>query len=190
MGRHKYSDRPIIEELENFSIGLLSPILKVYFDKNSLFNQHLDALPGFDQIKISMTSDPSIAFLDGTYQGKEIRVCVEAVHCPYGSFRFYFLCGLTGHRVTRLYLNREGIFLSRFALEAVYRTQREHKGVFSLLSRARDLRNRALSYEGQGRKKRAKDLIKIAGDFEQKFYREKILFFEKRSRRIHERYNY
>ncbi|MBB6481546.1 hypothetical protein [Spirochaeta isovalerica] len=178
MGRHKYSRNPIIEDLESFSIEILSPILKLYFDQHSLFNQNLDALPGYNNIKITMTSDSSIAYLHGTHNGHSIYTYVEAVQCPFGNYRFYFVCRFTGYRVTTLYLAPSNEYLSRYTIHAVYRTQREHNGQFFLINRARDLRNQAIKYQKKGRIKKMKICNQISDKLEVEFYRTKISYFE------------
>lgn len=52
------------------------------------------------------------------------RVAIEAVPCPYGGFRSYFLCPLWGIRCEQLFLV-DGVFASRKAHRLAYASQSE-----------------------------------------------------------------
>lgn len=59
------------------------------------------------------------------------RVAIEAVPCPYGGYRCYFLCPLWGIRCEQLFLV-DGIYASRKAHSLIYASQSEDE-----LSRSR-----------------------------------------------------
>jgi hypothetical protein len=95
-------------------------------------NQAPEALGVRIFIDLSDTGDASMRVVgSGDHGAISERVAIECVPCPYGGFRCYFLCPLTGGRCEQLFLV-DGIFASRKAHKLTYSSQSEDD-----LSRAR-----------------------------------------------------
>lgn len=83
-------------------------------------------------IDLSDTGDASMRIVrPKNYGAVTERVAIECVPCPYGGFRYYFLCPLAGRRCEQLFLV-DAIFASRKAHSLTYASQSEDD-----LSRAR-----------------------------------------------------
>jgi hypothetical protein len=180
MGRKKFSTAPIIEELDRININELSPLLKTVGDQSSLFYHVPEALHGFEELVLKETSIPGIVYLSGRYKGYTLRSTVEIVDCSFSHPRYFFICSQTGLRITHLYANTSRVYLSRYELEASYRVQREHRGPYYLLSRARDLKKRAALCQREGYIGKARELESLGTKMEQQFYEEKIGYFQNR----------
>lgn len=84
-------------------------------------NQGLEALSVRIFVDLSDAGDASMHIVgDVTDQ----RVMIECLPCPYGGYRIYFLCPLTGARCEQLFLV-DGIFASRKAHRLTYASQSE-----------------------------------------------------------------
>lgn len=95
-------------------------------------NQAPEALSVRIFIDLSDTADGSMRIVaSGDRRAIADRVAIECVPCPYGGFRCYFLCPLTGGRCEQLFLV-DAIFASRKAHSLTYASQSEDD-----LSRAR-----------------------------------------------------
>lgn len=79
-------------------------------------------------VDLSDADDASIR-IDGDVPNQ--RAAIECVSCPYGGYRYYFLCPLAGIRCEQLFLV-DGIFASRKVHRLTYASQSEDE-----LSRAR-----------------------------------------------------
>lgn len=91
-------------------------------------NQDLEALEVRIFVDLSEADDAAIRIAGNV---PEQRAAIECVPCPYGGYRCYFLCPLTGMRCEQLFLV-QGIFASRKAHRLTYASQSEDD-----LSRAR-----------------------------------------------------
>lgn len=88
-------------------------------------NQALRALSARIFIDLSATNDASMRIVNSEHGGIiPQRVAIECVPMPFGGFRCYFLCPLTGTRCERLFL-ADGIFASRQAHGLTYASQSE-----------------------------------------------------------------
>jgi hypothetical protein len=187
MGRKKYCHNPILEELDRLSISELSSFLKVATDQSSLFFNTSDALPGFEKLTVQDSDNPDIFFIAGQYKNYLLRSQVEIVYCAYSHSRYFFICPQTGLRVSHMYVSPSGSYMSRYALMASYRVQREHRGPYYLLSRARDLRKRAEIIRNEGNGKGSEKLYEKASCLQQQFYNEKIGYFQRRINKMREK---
>lgn len=91
-------------------------------------NQDLNNVEVRVFVDLSDTGDAAIRFVGGRLNQ---RAAIECVPCPFGGYRCYFLCPLTGTRCEQLFLV-DGLFASRKAHKITYASQSE-----SELSRAR-----------------------------------------------------
>lgn len=187
MGRRKYSSRPILENLERIDINELSPVLKLVPDRSSLFYDTPDALPVIEELTFEETDNPDIFFISGFYKGHVLQSQIGITHCAYSHPRYFFLCRQTGQRVSHLYVNPSGQYVSRFELEASYRVQREHRAPFFLMSRVRDLRKKAIDFQESGVVWKAYDLNQKAQKMEDQFVEERIGFFTNQLMKLSEK---
>lgn len=95
-------------------------------------NQAPEALTVRIFIDLSDVGDASMRVTRGGGEdiGKQ-RVEIECVPCPFGGFRYYFVCPLSGGRCEQVFL-LDGIFASRKAHKLTYASQGEDE-----LARAR-----------------------------------------------------
>ena len=107
--------------------GLLKPGECTY-DTLCWRNQDLEVLEVRIFVDLSDEDDASIRIAGHV---PDQRAAIECVPCPYGCYRCYFLCPLTGARYEQLFLVN-GIFASRKAHRLTYASQSEDD-----LSRAR-----------------------------------------------------
>lgn len=95
-------------------------------------NQAPETLSARIFIDLSDTGDASMRIAASDHNGTIAdRVVIECVPCPYGGFRCYFLCPLTGGRCEQIFLV-DSAFASRKAHSLTYASQSEDG-----LSRAR-----------------------------------------------------
>lgn len=88
-------------------------------------NQAPETLSARIFIDLSNTDDASMRIIGDGHGGIiNQRVAIEAVPCPYGGFRVYFLCPQWGIRCEQLFLV-DGIFASRKAHRLAYTSQSE-----------------------------------------------------------------
>lgn len=113
-------------------------------------NQAPEALSARIFIDLSDIDDASMRVIGDGHGGVITqRVTIEAVPCPYGGFRVYFLCPLWGIRCEQLFLV-DGVFASRKAHRLAYASQSEDN-----LSRSRrKVRKLHRQVEGDYRYKR------------------------------------
>jgi len=179
MGRRKYSNSPILEELNEFSIRSIILMLKEFISKRESDPRH--RFQSFNEVlQIETTNDEKILRVRYSFQSGFVNCRVEVVSCPYGSSRFYFLCDTSHKRVMKLYLDKNGHYVSRHLLGAVYRTQKEHKGKFFEISRAGDLRQKSKKYAELGRVKLCNKYLMRAWYIEKTYYSESLEYFTKR----------
>lgn len=107
--------------------GLLKPGECTY-DTLRWRNQDLEALEVRIFVDLSDADDASIRIAGDV---ADQRAAIECVRCPYGGYRCYFLCPLTGTRCEQLFAV-DGIFACRKAHRLTYISQSEDE-----LSRAR-----------------------------------------------------
>lgn len=141
-------------------------------------NQAPEALCVRIFIDLSDISDASMRIVgSGDHGAIADRVVIECVPCPYGGFRCYFLCPLTGTRCEQLFLF-DATFASRKAHSLTYASQSEDP-----LSRARrKVRNLRRQVEGdfryprpRGRNRRhAMQRLKAAKHEARKVYHERL----------------
>ena len=98
------------------------------FDMLRWRNQDLNIVEVRLFVDLSDVDNAAIRFVSGCLNQ---RAASEGVPCPFGGYRCYFLCPLTGIRCEQLFLV-DGIFASRKAHKIRYASQSE-----SYLSRAR-----------------------------------------------------
>ena len=132
-GRRRSVHRGAVEQFPVIDLrvlkraGLLKPGECTY-DTLHWRNQDLEALEVRIFVDLSDEGDASIRMAgDVTLQ----RAAIECVACPFGGYRCYFLCPLSGTRCEQLFLV-DGIFASRKAHRLTYASQNENE-----LSRAR-----------------------------------------------------
>ncbi|WP_338445857.1 hypothetical protein V5F89_11965 [Pelagerythrobacter marensis] len=137
-------------------------------------NQDLQVLEVRIFVDLSDEDDASIRIAGDV---ADQRAAIECVPCPYGGYRCYFLCPLTGTRCGQLFL-ADGIFASRKAHRLTYASQSEDD-----LSRARrKARKLHRQVEGdtryarpRGRNRYAKvQELKQAKHVAREFYREHL----------------
>lgn len=76
-------------------------------------------------IDLSDAGDASIRIIRPEHCGTTTeRVAIECVRCPYGGFRYYFLCPLIGVRCEQIF-RVDGVFASRKAHRLTYASQSE-----------------------------------------------------------------
>ena len=118
---------PVIDLRVLKRAGLLKPGECTY-DTLRWRNQDLEAL----EVRIfADLSDADAASIRIAGDAPAQRAAIACVPCPYGGYRCYFLCPLTGIRCEQLFLV-DGIFASRKAHRLTYASQSE-----DALSRAR-----------------------------------------------------
>lgn len=118
---------PIIDLRVLRRAGLLKPGECTY-DTLRWRNQDREALEVRIFVDLSDEEDASIR-IAGDVPAQ--RAAIECAPCPFGGYRCYFLCPLTGMRCEQLFLV-DGIFASRKAHKLTYASQSEND-----LSRAR-----------------------------------------------------
>lgn len=118
---------PVIDLRVLKRAGLLKPGECTY-DTLRWRNQDLEALEIRIFVDLSDAHDAAIRIAGDV---PDQRAAIECVPCPYGGYRCYFLCPLTGTRCEQLFLI-DGIFASRKAHRLTYASQSEDD-----LSRAR-----------------------------------------------------
>lgn len=118
---------PVIDLRVLKRAGLLKPGECTY-DTLRWRNQDLEALEVRIFVDLSDEDDASIRIVGDV---PDQRTAIECVPCPYGGYRCYFLCPLTGMRCEQLFFV-DGIFASRKAHRLSYASQSEND-----LSRAR-----------------------------------------------------
>lgn len=132
-GRQRSVHRGVVEQFPVIDLrvlkraGLLMPGECTY-DTLCWRNQDLEALEVRIFVDLSNTDDASIRIAGDVLAQ---RAAIECAPCPYGGYRWYFLCPLTGPRCEQLFLV-DGIFASRKAHRLAYASQSEDD-----LSRAR-----------------------------------------------------
>jgi len=132
-GRRRSVHRGAVEQFPVIDLrvlkraGLLKPGECTY-DTLRWRNQDLEALEVRIFVDLSDAGDASIR-IAGDVPAQ--RAAIECVPCPYGGYRWYFLCPLTGTRCEQLFLV-DGTFASRKAHRLTYASQSEDE-----LSRAR-----------------------------------------------------
>lgn len=132
-GRRRNVHRGAVEQFPVIDLrvlkraGLLKPGECTY-DTLCWRNQDLEALEVRIFIDLSDDDDASMR-ISGDVTGQ--RAAIECVPFPYGGYRCYFHCPLTGTRCEQLFLV-DGIFASRKVHRLTYASQSEDK-----LSRAR-----------------------------------------------------
>lgn len=132
-GRRRSVHRGAVEQFPVIDLrmlkraGLLKPGECTY-DILRWRNQDLKALEVRIFVDLSDEDDASIRIAGDV---PDQRAAIECVPCPYGGYRCYFLCPLTGARCEQLFLV-DGIFASRKAHRLAYASQSEDE-----LSRSR-----------------------------------------------------
>jgi hypothetical protein len=132
-GRRRSVHRGAVEQYPAIDLrvlkraGLLQPDECTY-DTLHWRNQDLDALTFRIFVDLSDAGDASMRI---TGHVADQRVAIECVPCPYGGYRCYFLCPLTGIRCEQLFF-AGGVFASRKAHRLTYGSQSEDE-----LTRAR-----------------------------------------------------
>jgi hypothetical protein len=132
-GRRRRVHRGAVEQFPVIDLrvlkraGLLKPGECTY-DTLRWRNQDLEALEVRIFVDLSDEDGASIS-IAGDVPSQ--RAAIECVTCPYGGYRCYFLCPLTGMRCEQLFLV-DGVFASRKAHRLTYASQSEDE-----LSRAR-----------------------------------------------------
>lgn len=111
---------PVIDLRVLKRAGLLKPGECTY-DTLRWRNQDLGALEVRIFVDLSDEDDASIRIAGDV---PDQRAAIECVPCPYGGYRCYFLCPLTGARREQLFLVN-GIFASRKAHRLTYASQSE-----------------------------------------------------------------
>ncbi len=125
-GRRRTVHRGAVEQFPVIDLrvlkraGLLKPGECTY-DTLCWRNQDLEALYVRIFVDLSDASEASIRIA-----GDVPNQCaaIECVPCPYGGYRCYFLCPLTGKRCEQLFLD-DDIFASRNAHKLTYASQSE-----------------------------------------------------------------
>ena len=84
-------------------------------------NQDLEALEVRFFVDLSDTDDASIRIAG---DAPDQRAAIQCIACPYGGYRCYFLCPLTGTRCEQLFLV-DRMFASRKAHRLTYASQSE-----------------------------------------------------------------
>lgn len=132
-GRRRSVNRGAVEQFPCIDlrilrrVGLLKPNECTY-DTLKWRNQDLELLEVRIFVDLSTIDDPAMRVAGDV---RPQRVAIQCVPCPYGGYRCYFLCPLTGARCKQLFLV-DGIFASRKAQKLAYTSQSEDE-----LSRAR-----------------------------------------------------
>ena len=178
-GRKRSIHRGAVEQFPVFDLralkraGLLKPGECTY-DTLRWRNQGLEALEVRIFVDLSDADDASIRIAgDVPIQ----RAAIECVPCPYGGYRCYFLCPLTGTRCEQLFVV-DDTFASRKAHRLTYASQCEDD-----LSRARrKVRKLHKQVEGdsryarpRGRNRYAKvQELKQAECYAQRLYRDRL----------------
>lgn len=132
-GRRRSIHRGAVEQFPVIDLRILkrAELLKpgeCTYDTLCWRNQGLEALEVRIFVDLSNADDASIRIAGDTpYQ----RAAIECIRCPYGGFRCYYLCPLSGARCEQLFLV-DGILASRKAHGLTYSSQSEN-----CLSRAR-----------------------------------------------------
>ncbi|WP_299192476.1 hypothetical protein [uncultured Erythrobacter sp.] len=164
---------PVIDLRVLKRAGLLKPGECTY-DTLRWRNQDLEALEVRIFFDLSDESDAAIR-IAGDVPNQ--RAAIECVPCPYGGYRCYFLCPLTGSRCEQLFVV-DGIFASRKAHRLAYASQSEDD-----LSRARrKVRKLNRQVEGDRRYSRPRGRnrytkvqeLKLAKDGAQELYSERL----------------
>ena len=125
-GRRRSVHRGAVEQFPVIDLrvlkraGLLKPGECTY-DTLRWRNQDLEALEVRIFVDLSGEDDASIRMTDDVVAQ---RAAIECAPCPFGGFRCYFLCPLTGRRCEQLFLV-DGIFGSRKAHRLTYASQSE-----------------------------------------------------------------
>lgn len=178
-GRKRSVHRGVVEQFPVIDLrvlrraGLLKPGECTY-DTLRWRNQDLEALEVRIFVNLSATNDASIR-IAGDVSAQ--RAAIECVPCPFGGYRCYFLCPLTGARCEQLFLV-DGILASRKAYKLTYASQSEDD-----LSRARrKVRKLHRQIAGdtryarpRGRKRYAKvQELKVAKRYARELYRERL----------------
>lgn len=111
---------PVIDLRVLRRAGLLKPGECTY-DTLCWRNQDLEALEVRIFVDLSDADDTSMRIVGDV---PSQRAAIECVPCPFGGYRCYFLCPLTGTRCEQLFL-ADGIFASRKAHRLTYASQSE-----------------------------------------------------------------
>lgn len=125
-GRRRSVHRGAVEQFPVIDLrvlkraGLLKPGDCTY-DTLCWRNHGLDALEVRIFVDVSDDDDASIRIVGDV---PNQRAAIECVPCPYGGYRCYFLCPLTGTRCEQLFLV-DGVFASRKAHKIAYASQSE-----------------------------------------------------------------
>ncbi len=118
---------PVIDLRVLKRAGLLNPDECTY-DTLCWRNQELGVLEVRIFVDLSDADDASIRIAGNV---PDQRAAIERVPCPFGGYRCYFLCPLSGDRCEQLFLV-DDLFASRKAHRLIYASQSEDE-----LSRAR-----------------------------------------------------
>lgn len=125
-GRRRSVHRGAVEQFPVIDLrvlkraGLLKPGECTY-DTLRWRNQDLEAFEARIFVDLSDADDASIRIAGDVLAQ---RAAIECVPCPYGGYRCYFLCPLTGARCEQLFLV-DGMFASRKAHRLIYASQSE-----------------------------------------------------------------
>lgn len=178
-GRRRSVHRGAVEQFPVIDLrvlkraGLLKPG-ECKYDMLCWRNQDLEAREVRIFVDLSHADDASLRIAGNV---PEQCAAIECVPCPYGGYRCYFLCPLTGTRCEQLFLV-DGIFASRKAHRLTYASQSEDD-----LSRARRrVRKLQKQLEGdtryarpRGRNRYAKvQDLRQAHDHADQVYRERL----------------
>jgi hypothetical protein len=147
-GRRRSVHRGAVEQFPVIDLrvlkraGLLKPGECTY-DTLCWRNQDLETFEVRIFVDLSDDDDAAIRIAGGI---RAQRAAIECVPCPFGGYRCYFLCPLTGTRCEQLFLV-DGVFASRKAHRLAYASQSEDE-----LSRAkRKVRKLQRQVEGDTR---------------------------------------
>lgn len=151
MGRPAYSKRPIVDDLPAVKIKQLKRACLLVSEKRESFIF-------INHIKVKVNTEP-------TEQGFTISLSVKGLSsdfkivplsCHYGKERYYFICKDTGKRVTALYY-KDGRFLSRHQLKAVYQVTRDHRSRYASENLVKRMREKERRLIADGHPRRAKE---------------------------------
>ena len=155
-----YSDRDIVEETPSFTIYEIERWRRyansfsycgriIYFGDHpiSLFITSNSTHRGFRYLDIQYYWDKEI---------REISIDLYAHPCHFGGYRYYFICPMTGKKVTTLYVSKDGRIASRGYLLLSYRLSRSHRSRYEELDKSKNHKKRANAYLQQGHPRKAK----------------------------------
>jgi len=178
-GRRRSVHRGAVEQFPVIDLrvlkraGLLKPGECTY-DTLRWRNQDLEALEVRIFVDLSDADDAAIRIAGDV---PDQRAAIECASCPFGGYRCYFLCPLTGKRCEQLFL-ADGTFASRKAHGLTYASQSEddlsraHRKVRKL-HRQVNGDSRYARPRGRNRYAKVQDLRKAKDDASE-LYREQL----------------